>query len=104
MRTTYSEDGGAENPDLSIFIAEDKSAQPFALLFSAPLPVQDRHMFAAADDTERVDIFGKISRQFTICELVARYDLIHGARHRIGKILYEFSVFSFVRMFDEVAP
>ena len=85
-------------------MTEDKPAKPFALLLGAPLPVKNRHVFAPADDAERIDVFGQASRKFTVCELVARHDLIHGKRQGTGEIPCELSVFAFVRMPDEVAP
>ena len=51
---TRSEDGRTENPDFSIFIAEDKPAQPFARFFSAPLPVKNRYVLATTDNAEMV--------------------------------------------------
>ena len=42
-------------------------------------------MFAAADNADRIDVFGQISCQFAFCELVADHDLIHGKRERGGK-------------------
>src|SRR3954469_10632970 len=92
------ENRSAKNPDLPIFIAEDQSAQPFAGLFPAPLPVKNRHMLAPADDAERVDLVRQIPRQLTVCELVAGDHLIHGARHGIGKVSDEFSVLAVVRV------
>jgi hypothetical protein len=94
----------AENPDLSILIAEDKPTKPFALLFGAPLPVKNRHMFAPTDNAEIVGVFRQISGQLAVCELVANRNLIHGEREGSGKILDEFSVFALVGIFYEVAP
>ena len=104
MQSSCSEDRCAKNPDLAIFIAEDQSAQPFALLFSASLPVENRHMLAPADDAKRINFVRQASRQLTICELVARHDIIHGKRQGTGKVLDEFFVFTFVRIGDEIAP
>src|SRR6186997_2326368 len=103
-RSERLEDGCTKNPDLFIFITKDQPAQPFALLLRAPLAVKNRHMLAAADDAERIDFIRQTSRQFTICELVARHDIIHGKRQGAGKVLYELFVFAFVRIFDEAAP
>src|SRR5687767_9787022 len=99
-----SEDGRTENPDLSILIAEDKPAEPLALLLGAPLPVQNRHVPAPADDAKRVELLGQISCQLAVRELVACNDLIHGKRHGAGEVPREFSVLAFVRGLDQVAP
>ena len=85
-------------------MAEYEPAKPFALLLRAPLPVKYRDMFAPADDAERVDVVRQASRQFTVRELVARHDLIHGKRQGTGEVPDELSVLAFVRIPDEVAP
>src|ERR1700733_1160879 len=99
-----SENGRTENPDFSILIAEDKPAKPFTVFFCAALPVENRHMFAPADNTEIVDVFRQISGKLAVGELVANRDLIHGERHGTGEILNELSVLAFIRIFDEIAP
>src|SRR6185503_12886085 len=104
VRTGCSEDRRTENPDLFILIAEDKPSKPFALLFGAPLPVKNRHMFAPTDDAEIVGVLRQISGQLAVCELVASSDLIHGEREGSGKILDEFSVCPLVGILHEVAP
>src|SRR5436190_2004253 len=96
-----SENGGTEDPHLSIFVAEDEPAEPFALLFRASLPVEDAHVLAPADDAERVDFRGEASRQLAVRELVARHDLIHRKRERTGEVLRKLSVGAFVRVSDE---
>src|SRR5271154_5214704 len=99
-----SEDGRTENPDFSILIAEDKPAKPFTVLFGAALPVENRHMLASADDTEKVHVFRQISGKLAVGELVSDRDLIHGKRHGTGETLDELPVLAFVRIRDEVAP
>jgi hypothetical protein len=99
-----SEDGGTEDPDLSILVAEDQPAEPLARLLGAALAVKHGHMLAPADDAERVDFFGQIPRQLAIRELVAGNNLIDGQRKGTGKVPGEISVLAFVRRFDEVAP
>src|SRR5580704_8575502 len=94
--SSRSEEGRAENPDFSVLVAEDKPAKPFTVLFGAALPIENRHMLAAADDAETVHVFGQISGKLAIGELVAGSDLIHCERHRTGEILDEFSVFAFI--------
>src|SRR5258705_12560999 len=99
-----SEDGRAENPDFSILVAEDKPAEPFAGLFGAALPVENRHMLTSANDAEIFEFFGQIFGKLAVGELVADRNLIHGKRHGTGEILDELSVLAFARMLDEVAP
>src|SRR5687768_10408882 len=99
-----SEDGCTEDPDLSILIAEDQPAKPFALFLGASLPVKNRHMLAPADDAERVDFLRQTSRELAIRELVARNNLIHGKRQGTGEVLREVAVIAFVRILDEIAP
>ena len=65
------EDGRTENPDLSIFVAEDEPAEPFARLLGAALAVENRHMLAPADNAEIVEVFGQVPGQFAVGELVA---------------------------------
>jgi hypothetical protein len=99
-----SEDGRTENPDFPILITEDKSAKPFTVLFGAPLPVENRHMLASADNAEIVDVFRQISGKLAVGELVANRNLIHGKCHGTGEILDELSVLALIRILDEVAP
>ena len=89
---------------LSILIAEDQPAKPFARLLGAALPVKNRHMLAPADDAEGVDVLGQASRQLAVGELVAGHHLIHGKRQGTGEVPREFPVLAFVRILDEVAP
>src|ERR1700733_554158 len=102
--TSRLEDGRTENPDLFIFIAKDKSAKPFARFLGAPLPIQNRHVFAPADNAEIVDVFRQVSGQFAVYELVASLNLIHGKRHGNGEILDELSILAIIRILDEIAP
>src|SRR6476659_2207235 len=99
-----SEDGRAENPDLSVLVAEDKPAEPFAGFFGAALPVENRHMLTSANDAEIFELFGQVSGKLAVGELVAGRNLIHGKRHGTGEVLDELSVLAFIRMLDEVAP
>ena len=67
-----SEDGRAENPDLSILVAEDKPGRAIRRPFDAALPVENRHMLAPANDAEIFEFFGQISGKLAVGELVAR--------------------------------
>src|SRR6516164_6092413 len=71
---TRSEDGRRENPDLAVFVAKDQPADPFALLLGTTLPVKDRHMLAPANDAEIVGIFGQVSGELAVRELVVDDD------------------------------
>src|SRR5690606_22357282 len=102
--TKPSKDGCTEDPDLSILIPDDQPAQPFARFLGAALPVENGHMFATADDAQRVDLFGKASRQFAVGKLVARNDLVYGSRQGTGKVLRELSVLALIGSFDELTP
>src|SRR5512144_3220871 len=99
-----SEEGRRKNPNLAIFVAEDEPAEPFARLLGAPLPVKNRHVFAAADDAEIVGLFGQVPGEFAVCELVIHHDLIHGERQGLGEPLDELSVLAFVGALEELAP
>src|SRR5690606_17799750 len=104
MSRRGSEDGGTEDPQLPVLVAEHESAKPFAGLRGAALPEQDGHVLAAADDAQRVEPVGEMPGQLAVGELVAGGDLVHGARQRTGEVPGELAVLAFVRVPDEVAP
>src|SRR5690606_10833328 len=99
-----SEDGGTEDPEIPVLVAEHESAEPFAGLRGAALPEQDRHVLAAADDAQRVELVGEIPSELAVGELVSGGDLVHGTRQRTGEVPGELAVLAFVRVPDEVAP
>ena len=61
-------------------------------------------MLTATDDAEVFEFIGQISGKLAVGELMTDRNLIHGTRHGTREILDELSVFTFVRVFEEVAP
>jgi hypothetical protein len=101
---THQKMEAAEDPHLAVLVAEHEPAQPLARLLGAPLPVENSHVLAAANDAEIVGIFSEVPRELAIRELVVHDDLVHGKRQGLRELPDELPVLAFIGRLEEVAP